>query len=244
MTTSILVKSFPKDFSWLAYCLKSIHKFATGFSEIVVVIPEGSNLPLTQERLIKIPEPGESATSAGNHGAGYAYQQVVKMNADKYCASDYVCHLDSDCVFTRPVTPSDLMVDGKPLWLMTPFVEILPTDKNLVAHVESMKRFSGVNPEFEYMRRHSQVIPRWAYGCFREYCLSQHKKTFEEYAMTQGFRGVSEFNLMGQFLHREFPNFIHFHDTRFGLPESFVLQHWSWDGLTDEVRDKLEKILA
>ncbi len=244
MTCSILIKSFPRDFGWLAYCLKSIHKFATGFEEVVVIIPEGSNLPLTAERLVKIHEPGPSATSAGNHGTGYTYQQVVKMNADKYTTSDFVCHLDSDCIFTKPVTPDDLMVDGKPLWLMTPFVEILPHDKNLPAHFESIKAFSGIEPEFEYMRRHSQVIPRWAYGCFRDYVQQKHGQSFEQWAMAQKFRGVTEFNFIGQFLHREFPNFIHFHDTRFGIPESFVMQSWSWDGITPEIRDKMEKILA
>lgn len=249
MTCSILIKSFPKDFAWLSYCLKSIHKFASGFEEVVVVIPDDSDLPLTCERLVKVHEPGESAESPAHHGTGYYFQQVVKMNADKYCTSDYVCHMDSDCIFTEPVRPNDLFVnegygDMKPLWLMTPFAEILPTDKNLAAHVQSMKNFSGVDPEFEMMRRHSQVIPRWAYGCFREYCLSKHGQTFEQYAMSQGFRGVSEFNLIGQFLLREFPTFIHFHDTRFGVPKSFVLQHWSWDGITPEIRDKMEKILA
>ncbi len=244
MTTSIFIKSFRKDFAWLSYCLKSVHKFATGFSEIVVVIPDTDDLRLTAERLVKIHEPGPSAQSIYDHGAGYAFQQVVKMNADKYTTSDYVCHLDSDCIWTRPVTPNDLMVEGQPLWLMTPFMEILPTDKNLGAHVESMKKFSGVDPEFEFMRRHSQVIPRWAYGCFREYCLSRHHKTFEEYAMAQGFRGISEFNLMGDFLFREFKDFIHFHDTRFGIPESFVMQSWSWNGITEEIKNQMESILA
>ncbi len=259
MTCSILIKSFPKDFGWLSYCLKSIHKFASGFEEVVVIIPDDSDLPLTCERLIKIHEPGPPATSIYDHGSGYAYQQVVKMNADKYCKSDFILHIDSDTIFTKPVRPRDLMfaewldpsTDGEsegdhlyPLWLMTPFKDILPTDKNLAAHVEAMRSFSGIDPEFEYMRRMGQVIPRWAYGCFREYCLSKHGKTFEEYAMSQGFRGVSEFNLIGQFLHREFANFIHFHDTRFGVPESFVLQHWSWDGITPEIRDKMEAILA
>ena len=248
MTCSILIKSFRKDFEWLFYCLKSIQKFASGFEEIVVIIPDTDDLQLTAERLVKIHEPGPSATSVFNHGAGYCYQQVVKMNADKYTTSDYVCHLDSDCIFTKPVRPEDLFVNEgyavlKPLWLMTPFVEILPTDKNLVAHVECMEKFSGINPEFEMMRRHSQVIPRWAYGCFREYCLSRHGKTFEEYAMASGFRGISEFNLMGDFLRREFPNFIHFHDTRFGIPESYVLQSWSWDGITPEIRKQMEEIL-
>jgi hypothetical protein len=248
MTCSIFIKSFPKDFGWLNYCLKSIHRFATGFDEIVVVIPEGSDLSLTQERVVKVQEPGPSASSFVEHGAGYAFQQVVKMNADKYCQSDFILHMDSDTIFTHPVTPKDLMVlngfNENPLWLMTPFSEILPTDKNLAAHVESMRAFSGIDPEFEYMRRAGQIIPRWAYGCFREYCISRHGKTFEEYAMAQGFRGVSEFNFMGQFLHREFHNFIHFHDTRFGIPESFVNQAWSWGGLDAKKSQELEAALA
>ncbi len=244
MTTSILIKSFRKDFAWLSYCLKSIHKFATGFSEIVVIIPDTDDLRLTAERLVKIKEPGPSAQSVTNHGTGYTYQQVVKMNADKYTTSDFVCHLDSDCIFTRPVTPDDLMVDGKPLWMMTPFMDILPTDNNLYAHQKSITGFSGIEPEFEYMRRHSQVIPRWAYGCFRNYVQERHGMSFEKWALSQGFRGVTEFNFIGQFLHREFPNFIHFHDTRFGIPDSFVLQSWSWNGITPEIRDKMEKILA
>jgi hypothetical protein len=248
-----MVKSFPKDFGWLSYCLKSIHKFCSGFEETVVIIPEGSDLRLTAERLVKVKEPGESAKSPGNHGAGYAFQQVVKMNADKYCTSDFILHMDSDTIFTQPVTPESFMLPKQPvanqwqlqpMWLMTPFKDILPTDKNLVAHVEAMRNFSGIDPEFEFMRRMGQVIPRWAYGCFREYCLSKHGHTFEQYAMSQGFRGISEFNLIGHFLHREFPNFIHFHDTRFGVPESVVLQSWSWNGITPEIRDKMEKILA
>ncbi len=241
MTCSIFIKSFPKDFPFLAYCLRSIQKFARGFSETVVLIPDDSDLRLTQERVVKVHEP---ASNGQMHGAGYVYQQVLKMSADKYCPSDFICHMDSDTVFTRPVTPDDLMIDGKPLWLMTPFVEIMPTDKNLPAHFESIKAFSGIPPEFEYMRRHSQVIPRWAYGCFRDYVQTLHGQSFESWAMAQKFRGVTEFNLIGHFLHREFPNFIHFHDTRFGVPEGFVHQEWSWNGLTPEMRNTYEKILA
>jgi hypothetical protein len=251
VTCSILIKSFPKDFGWLSYCLKSIHKFASGFEEVVVVIPDDSDLPLTAERLVKVHEPGPPATSPQDHGKGYAYQQVVKMNADKYCTSDFILHIDSDTIFVKPVTPLDFMLQTntnlvlqKPIWLMTPFKDILPTDKNVHAHVDAIRNFSGIEPEFEYMRRMGQVIPRWAYGCFREYCLSRHGKTFEQYAMERGFRGISEFNLMGQFLHREFPNFIHFHDTRFGVPESCVMQSWSWNGITPEIRAEMERILA
>ncbi len=242
MTTSIFIKSWPPDFGFLAYCLKSIHKFATGFSEIVVLIPDNSDLPLTKEKLIKVPEP----PSEGHHmhGKGYVLQQCYKVSADKYTSSDFVCMMDSDCVFTKPVTPDDLFVDGKPLWLMTPFADILPTDKNLPAHFEAIKEFSGIPPEFEMMRRHSQVIPRWAFGCFRDYAQQLHGMSFEQWAMAQKFRGVTEFNHIGQFLHLNFPNFIHFHDTRFGIPPSFVEQYWSWNGITPEIRTYMEALLS
>jgi Family of unknown function (DUF6492) len=242
VTTSIFIKSWPPDYGFLSYCLKSIHRYAKGFSEVVVLIPDDSDLPLTQERLVKVHDPVSNGKTM--HGQGYVRQQLYKVRADKYCNSDMVCMMDSDCVFTRPVTPDDLMVDGKPLWLMTPFSDILPTDKNLYAHQESIKAFSGIEPQYEYMRRHSQVIPKWAFGCFRDYVQERHGMSFEQWALAQPFRGVTEFNFIGQFLHREFPNFIHFHDTRFGIPESFVKQWWSWSGLTPQVRLEIEAILA
>lgn len=256
MTCSIFIKSWKPDFAFLAYCLRSIHKFASGFEEIVVLIPDDCDLPLTQERLVKVHEPASNENTM--HGTGYVMQQVYKMNADKYCKSDMICFMDSDCVFTKPVTPDDLMVgkslgqmngevlhyNQKPLWLMTPFADILSSDKNLPAHFESIKAFSGIPPEFEYMRRHSQIIPRWAFGCFRDYCQQLHGMSFEQWALAQKFRGVTEFNHIGQFLHLNFPNFIHFHDTRFGIPESYVHQNWSWNGLKPEMRAELEIILA
>lgn len=241
MTASILIKSFPKDFGFLAHCLKSINKFCTSFEEIVVLIPEGSDLPLTQERVVKVKEPPSNDSM---HGSGYTYQQVCKLNADKYVKSDIVVHVDSDVLFTRPVTPDDFLVNGKPLWLKTPMVEVVAGDKNSHAHATAMREFSGEESEWEFMRRAPEVIPRWAYGCFRDYARELHGMSFEEWAMNRGFRGVTEFNHIGFFLHKEFPNLIHFHDTRFGLPELFVRQFWSWGGLTEEVRAEIEQILS
>lgn len=250
MTCSIFIKSCPKDFPFLAYCLKSIHKFASGFEEIVVVIPEGSNLPLTQERVIKVAEPDNGVATM--HGSGYVFQQCVKMNADKYCKSDFILHIDSDTVFNQQVLAFDVfgigkspfLENGKPLWLITPMMDVIAGDKNAHAHAKAMLEFSGQEAEFDFMRRMGQVIPRWFYGCFRDYVQGLHGTTFEKWAFAQPFRGVTEFNFAGQFLYREFRNFIHFHDTRFGLPESVVTQVWSWNGLTPEIREQFEKILA
>jgi hypothetical protein len=242
MTCSIFIKSCEKDFGFLSYCLKSIHKFASGFAEIVVVIPDNTDLPLTQERVVKVPEPSSGPPTM--HGIGYVYQQVVKMNADKYCQSDFILHIDSDTVFNQPVTPQTFFIDGNPMWLITPMMDVIAGDKNAHAHATAIRQFSGVDPEFDFMRRMGQVIPRWAYGCFRDYTQELHGMTFEKWAFAQPFRGVTEFNFMGHMLYQRYRNFIHFHDTRFGLPESVVTQVWSWNGLTPEIREQFEQILA
>ncbi len=208
------------------------------------MIPDDCDLHLTQERVVKIKEPGPSAKSVHEHNSGYSFQQVVKMNADKYIKSDFCCHFDSDCLWTKPVTPDDLFVDGKPLWLMTPMVEVTAGDKNTHAHAIAMREFSGVDSEFEFMRRHSQCVPRWAYAAFRDYVQEKHGMSFEKWAMSRGFRGVTEFNFLGQLMYTEYRNFFHFHDTRFGVPEGFVRQFWSWNGITPEIKAETEMILA
>lgn len=235
MTFSIFVKSYSPDFGWLQYCLRSITKFASGFSETVVVIPETAHLELTQEKVIKIKEPCSE---------GYTSQQIVKMNADKYCSGDYIVFTDSDTIFTKPITPNDLMIEGKPLWLMTPMAEVTAADNNARSHERAMKEFAGHDSEWEMMRRLPVVVPRWAFPAFREYCQEKHGKTFQEWAMTQPHRQVTEFNHLGMFLYEHYRNWIHFHDTRHSIPPAFVLQKWSWiSGGADTAREEFEEIL-
>lgn len=240
MTCSIFIRSFDADFQWLSYCLRSIHKFANDFHEIVIAIPEGQKLDhLTQEKVVYVKEGKDD----------YVQQQSDKLNADLYCEGEYVWNIDSDTIVTQPIYAWDSIkgasaftMNDKALWLMTPIENVLSNDPNTYAWKRSMTKFSGVEPQFEYMRRIGQMIPKWAYGCFREFCVRKHGKTFEEWAQEQN-REVSEFNLIGQFLHLNFPNFIHFHDTTYGVPELVVKQFWSRGSLTDEIKADMEVIL-
>lgn len=240
MKVSIFIRSFEGDFQWLTYCLRSIHKFAHGFHEIVIAIPDGQRLDhLTEERIVYV--------KAGKDD--YVQQQVDKLHADLYCEGDYIWNIDSDTIIIKDVQAWDSFDGGsvftmgeKPLWLMTPIERVLSNDPNTHAWKRAMTKFSGVEPRWEYMRRIGQMIPRWAYGCFREFCLRRHDRTFEQWASEQN-REVSEFNLIGQFLHLNFPNFIHFHDTTYSLPEPVVKQFWSRGGLTNEIRAEMETLL-
>ena len=40
MTTDIFIKSYRGDFEWLPGCLHSIQKYATGFRDVVIVVPD------------------------------------------------------------------------------------------------------------------------------------------------------------------------------------------------------------
>src|SRR6478736_3601571 len=101
MKVSIFIKSYPGDYEWLGHCLKSIQRFATGFSEVVVALPEEHPLPLTSERVVYVKEWG--ARRLGAPTIGYYHQMFVKMCADIHCPdADAILYLDSDCVINRP----------------------------------------------------------------------------------------------------------------------------------------------
>jgi hypothetical protein len=99
LTCDIFIKTYPPDFVWLRYCLRSIAKFAHGFNRVVVVTPE----PLPQDDPIwTLPQVFVVKEEAAD---GYLSQQLFKLNAHQFCQSDYILHTDSDTIFTEPVTP-------------------------------------------------------------------------------------------------------------------------------------------
>ena len=233
MSTAIFIKSYSKDFPWLSYALRSIAKFATGFSEVVIVIPDTDDLPhLTAERVVKVPE----------KGLPYMNQQSVKMHADMYTEADNISFVDSDCVFTEPVTPENFRTDGKPDWLYTPWDSVGEDAKRAWGQV--MTKCLGQAPPAEFMRRHPQLIPRWALQEFRGFIAKQHGMDLEHYILSQPTGAFSEFNCIGFFLwlhHREKFNWINTEDF---IPPTVLTQRWSHGGLTPEIEAEMEATLA
>lgn len=228
MKTAIYIKSFPKDFPWLAYCLRSIEKFATGFSEVVVEIPIGSRLPLTKERVVYSKE----------YGNGYLLQQARKMYADKHVpTADHILFIDSDAVFNQPVTPESFMTDGKVNWLMTPRAQL----EKAVPWFPVMQAFLGRRPEFEFMRCLPCVIPAWLPQEIRAFCRSKHRVELEQYIMSK--KEFTEFNVFGHYLWEFHRDRIHWINTDDGTPAPKILQHWSWGGLTPAIKKTLDGLL-
>jgi hypothetical protein len=236
MTASIFIRSYEKDFEWLHYCLRSIQKFATGFSEVVICVPEGQEVKLrhlTAERVI--------TTHDGQ--PGYLCQQLNKMQADLRTRSDYVLHFDSDMIFTAPVTPDFFFKDGKPIWLMTPWSVMSSEEKKAWMHVmvKALQEF----PPYEFMRKCAVIVPREVYGGLRAHMEKLHGITFEQYVMNQPGHEFSEYNCLGFYAWLYHRDKFHWHDTTIdGVPEWPFQQRWSWSGLTAKERNEMEIALA
>ena len=150
MTCDILIRSYYKDLDWLHYALRSIRRHCRGFSRVVLVVPHSS-----RERLHWLGLAGDTIWSSPDYRDDYLGQQVSKLSADLYTDAEFVCHIDSDCMFYRDTTPADLFVQGKPRVLMTPYARLDPH----VPWKGITEQFLGIPVEFEFMRTPPYVFP-------------------------------------------------------------------------------------
>lgn len=180
----IFIKTWKGDAIWHEHCLRSIDKYCTGFRNVVQNHEE--------------------------HERGYLYQQVVKLNADRYTDADYILHTDSDTLFTVPVKPQAFIHNGKTDWHYEPFASALQKEGDgALAWKRAMEKFIGEEPQHEFMRRHPEMIPRWLYQAFRTFCWEKHGCSVEQYVMSQ--KEFSEWNVLGFYAwtyHRESFNWI------------------------------------
>lgn len=250
-TADIFIKTYPPDWPWFTYCHTSCLKFATGFRRIYVVAgaPNHEGMQLrkpvgTGPDWIETPteidftmEYGMAEPSAD----GYLIQQVVKLYADQYTDADFILFMDSDCIFTVPVTPKTYFTDGKVNWMITPYTK---TDTPWQPMIE---KFLGRPVEWETMRRHPQMIPRWLLQAMREFCEKQHNMPLDKYVMSQPYREFSEFNALGAFAYYFHPDKFNWINTERVPAEQWprltVLQKYSHDGLTPAIETEFEAIL-
>ena len=236
-SVDIFIRSYYKDLRWLGWCLKSIEKYAHGFRRTILVVPSSSEQRLSWSGL------GRKVTThvCNDFRDDYLGQQVTKMYADQYSDADWVCHIDSDCLFRQRVTPEDLISDGKAVIFATPYKD-LPDDVGWKRLSElSMRR----EVEFDFMRRQPFVYPRWIYSELREYALRTHGVTLSEYILSRPRRGFSEYNAMGSYAyyHRR-ENFVWVRNDCPRRDESRCRWFWSWNGISAEDQREIDAILT
>jgi hypothetical protein len=242
MILDLFIRTYPKDFAWLNYALKSIHKYVTGYRNIIVCSPDISGLQhLTAEKVFRCDDLPD----------GYVGQQYTKLNAWRYTDADFITYWDSDVVATEPIyvwteyfqsglsnecSGLDEMVTQYPIIWKTPY-SVLPREAQIWQPV--VEKWLGFKPEYEYMRRmpltyHRDTVQEcWSYlGGLR----------LGEYMRQAPHREFTEFNILGAYAEAYDHEDYIFKDTEVEAPPpNKVVQSWSWGGMTPDVMAVFEK---
>ncbi|MFA1550217.1 hypothetical protein [Actinomadura chokoriensis] len=231
----IVIRSYQRDFQWLRYCLESIGRYCTGFRSVVVIIPPASLakwrwLGLSADRVLCCPA----------YRDDYLGQQVTKLHADRYSDADFICHVDSDCVFERSTTPGDLTCEGRPYVLMEPYARL---DRHIPWRALT-ERFLGEDVGHEFMRRPPYTFPRWLYPALRKRSRELHGMSLEEYVMSRPPRGFSEFNALGAYAYRHHRDAFHWIDVAHdAAPPPPCHVFWSRQNLDASIRAEIRRLI-
>jgi hypothetical protein len=240
MRTAIFIKSYPGDYRWLGYCLRSIKKYVTGFSEVVVAVPEGGDIPKGDYRTVHVADWTERK-KPGAPSPGYYHQMFVKLCADLHCnGADYVFLVDSDCVFREKFDISEMFAeDGRPKLLRRTWEEAgegkiwkKPAEEAL-----------GWECPFDTMVCHPTIYHRDEFPALRKHIETLHSMPFEDYVKSR--ERFIEFVTMGNFILKTCPDKYKVIDnaTDAGEYPSPLLQHWSWGGMTPEITRSLKELV-
>ncbi len=233
MTVDIFIRTYSKDIPWLTYALKSIHKYITGYRNIIVAIP------MDQVRLLSHLSV-EKVVGVHDLEDGYLGQQLTKMQAYKMTDADAVVFWDSDVVATRPIDiPTEYFKDGKPIVYKTRYSSINANGQACPWQPITAKAV-GFVPVWEYMRRMPLVYLTRTLALCEDYMERKHSRTLASYLHAQPHRAFSEFNALGAYAEENAADRYHFIDTEsIDMPPCAVDQMWSWGKITDEVMEKM-----
>jgi hypothetical protein len=235
MIVDIFIRTYSGDIRWLNYCLKSIHKFSTGFRNIIVCIPHDQVKllsHLTAEKVVTCPL----------YVDDYIGQQITKLKAYEYTDAEYIMYIDSDCIFTAPFSPEDYIRDERPIIVKENY-ERLKDNKDAYARKAKMREHMGFDVEFEYMRRHPFVYATediHAVGSqIEELPLNPAGRI-----ITRPLQGMSEFNVLGAYCERNVEKqYVILEVGIDKIPDGKVKQFRSWDGITEDIEKEIEACL-
>lgn len=179
---AIMIVTYGKDFPYLRHCLRSIKKFATGFSGVTIVVPWAD----VKELRKIIEEIGiESVTVKGGNEwvkKGFLWHLAQICRADCWIPdADYVAHFDPDCIFTKPVTPRTFFQGDRPVLRYEPFESLAkrhPGTWNWKIACDNALPFNCAD---EGMRGHPEVYHIGLYKRTRELVEEKTGKAFDAY---------------------------------------------------------------
>lgn len=233
MTMDFFMVTYQKDFPWLQWCLKSFEKFASGFRDLIIMVPQ-------EDFLEGIREFGEKAGQTKLvwipyrdwPGLGMVRHMHLICCADELTDASFIGHLDPDCLFTAPVTPATYITDGKPLLRFERFDSLGRRHPGAAAWREVTEAALPFPIEFETMRCHPEVYHWGLYQAARRRVEEKTGEDFEAYMHRQRNefpQSFCEFNTLGNVALHDFPGLYHgvLQTGDRVLPDNHLQQFWS-----------------
>jgi hypothetical protein len=222
-TIDIFVKSYKRDFWLLQLSLKTLSKNATGYNNIILLIPEKEKHDFDTRNM-----PDRTLIHyVDEYGNGGLYQQWCKLNAHNYCYADYIMFSDSDNFFDHPLNVQDLISDGKPEILYTDYKQL----PDAIIWKEPTEKFIKEPVQYEFMRRLPLLYHRSTLVAISEYAPDLEKTIMES-------GRFSEFNCLGAFAYkyeRDKYNFVNTDNWTYVPPHS--TQTWSHASKADGISE-------
>lgn len=236
MNVELFIVSYRRDFPWLAYALRSIRKFATGFSGVTVLVPDSDTVELV-ELALKLwapPVPFHLVVKGFSEtpGKGFLDHMAQLLCADIYSSEpDFFLHFDSDQIFREPVTPQDYFMDGKPRILKEPYERLETVHPGRFYWKGVTERTLGFETPFETMCCPCQIYPRSIYRYVREHIEKLHAMPFRDYVLSQRNefpQTFGEHNSIGAYALKFYPDVFHWIEVpRETRPRDKAVQFWS-----------------
>lgn len=245
MNHEIFIVSCEKDFPWLRQCLRSVTRFAQGYSGCTIFIPE-HEIPRFEIHPDCEPQ-AESGyfriVTAPARDPGHMFQQAIKCQADLYCPrANYIHHVDSDSFFVESRGPELQFQGGLPVMPFCRYAWIETGHPGALAWKHSTERALNFRVECEFMRQMPLVYPRELYSLLRHRIESQHGATLMDYVMqckvNHFYESFSEFNCLGALAFKWYQHLFWWSNTEQTSWDWKFQQLWSHAGL-DGPQDRI-----
>lgn len=252
----ILIVTYAKDLPWLVQCLRAISVHCSGFSGVTVVYPVHSHeLFKTQLKHFDV----HLRTFSEIPGKGMLHHMAMMGMADMFVPSgtQFVLHMDSDCIFKMATSPSHYFTAGLPQYLFRSYASMIEEDptrpgskviSDCFQWKEPTEAQLGFKVDHAYtMTRHPTVLPIDFYRLYRSHIEKVHGVPFEDY-MTDGKndfpQSKMDFTAMGAFaFYRMKARFRWIDIMSEPYPKDRMKAFWSHGGITQQVRDEIESYL-
>ena len=237
-TIDIFIRTYPKDFFLLNYCLHSIRKFVTGYRNIIINVRSKNYNELV--KWIDLTGCTVIQSHDFDDKIDYCGQQICKLIAYIWSDAEYFYYIDSDCIFYNNLNIQEKYFNNEGKVIL--FKEYWNNVQDAKKWQKCLQRLN-ILTEFETMRRLPQVYPADVLPKIREHiektigldiinsCLTVYKEC-----------GFSEFNIIGSYiyLYDQSKSNLYFYDP--SLNEIPSKQFWSHENHS-VLKAEIEKLL-